>query len=389
MTPCTYSSTPTRNKVIWGQRRKAVWGSKRHKAVWGPKRALALAAILSISLVGSAAAEGNHDRHPAQRDKFGVAQAFVARPKLDSTLSDKLKTSTKDTVSAVVMLQAGAELPDQFRRYVSGRKIRIINGYALNNVPVGQLTALALHANIHRVYSNRATAKHDALSSAAVYANAYDAKNQINNQFYGYTGAGVTVAFIDSGFTGYPTADLLNARVRFVDIMNGGTVATPWSHDENGHGTHVAGIVGGTGALSDKKYAGIAPGANILSLKVLDENGTGTIADILKAMDWIYTHPEAGVRVVNMSVGAAVTESYWTDPLTLATKVLVDRGITVVAAAGNNGLNKKGQPQYGGVAAPGNAPWVLTVCAFSTKGTYNNADDAVAGFSSSSRRTTR
>ena len=367
-------------------RQKAVWGPRRHKAVWGPKRALALAAILSISLVGSAAAEGNHDRHPAQQDKFGVAQAFVARPKLDRELSDKVRSPIrKELVSAVVMLAGNTDLPPQFKKFARGGKLNIINAYILSDVPVGLLSSIAANATVHRMYANRATQKHDALSSAAVYANAVDAKNNISQQFYGFTGGGVTVAFIDSGFTGYPSADLLNSRVRFIDIMNGERESSA-PHDENGHGTHVAGIVGGTGALSGQKYAGIAPGANILSLKVLDENGSGTIADILRAYDWIYMHPEAKVRVVNMSVGASVTESYWTDPLTLATKVLVDRGITVVAAAGNNGLVSSGpnagQPQYGGVTAPGNAPWVLTVCAFSTKGTYATGDDAVAGFSS-------
>ena len=84
----------------------------------------------------------------------------------------------------------------------------------------------------------------------------------------------------------------------------------------------------------------MAPGASLVSLKVLDQNGDGTVGDILKALDWVYTNGKAyGIRVVNLSVGAAVTESYYTDPLTLATKTLVDSGVTVVAAAGNNGQN--------------------------------------------------
>jgi len=68
--------------------------------------------------------------------------------------------------------------------------------------------------------------------------------------------------------------------------------------------------------------------------------------------------------------------------LTLAAKALVDKGITVVAAAGNFGKNAQGQPQWGGITSPGIAPWVLTVCAYSTRGTYDTSDDVVAGFSS-------
>ena len=121
-----------------------------------------------------------------------------------------------------------------------------------------------------------------------------------------------------------------------------------------------------------------------MSLKVLNQDGVGSVGNILRALDWVYKNgTRYGVRVVNMSVGASVTESAYTDPLTLATKTLVDSGITVVAAAGNNGKNAAGQPQWGGIASPGNAPWVLTVCAFSTAGTYDVADDKVAGFSSS------
>jgi hypothetical protein len=84
-----------------------------------------------------------------------------------------------------------------------------------------------------------------------------------------------------------------------------------------------------------------------------------------------------------MSVGARITESYFTDPLTLAAKALTDRGIVVVGAAGNFGKNAAGQLQYGGITAPANAPWVLTVGASSTNGTLTRYDDTMAGFSSS------
>jgi serine protease AprX len=251
----------------------------------------------------------------------------------------------------------------------------------LDGVPVSQLAALANSASTHRVHINRPAHKHDALSSVAVNANAVDTGNGVNNpNLYSYTGAGVTVAFIDSGITSYQHPDLADSRVlAFVDFVNARTT----KYDDNGHGTHVAGIIGGTGKLSAKKYAGIAPGASLVSLKVLNQNGEGSVGNILKALDWVYKKGKTyGVRVVNLSVGAAVTESYYTDPLTLATKTLVDRGITVVAAAGNNGLNAAGQPQWGGIASPANAPWVLTVCAFSTNGSYAVGDDKVAPFSS-------
>ena len=153
--------------------------------------------------------------------------------------------------------------------------------------------------------------------------------------------------------------------------------------DDHGHGTHVSGIIAGNGAESFGVRAGIAPSAHILSLKVLDDRGRGVISDVIAALDWVVTNKAAyNVRVVNLSVGAAVTESLNTDPLTLAAKRAVDAGIVVVTAAGNLGKNADGQAQYGGITAPGNAPWVLTVGAHSHEGTVVRSDDVMAGYSS-------
>ncbi|MFL5571579.1 MAG: S8 family serine peptidase, partial [Gemmatimonadaceae bacterium] len=88
------------------------------------------------------------------------------------------------------------------------------------------------------------------------------------------------------------------------------------------------------------------------------------------------------IRVINLSVAAGVYESYTTDPLTLAAKRAVEAGVVVVTAAGNLGRNAQGQTQYGGITAPGNAPWVLTVGASSHNGTITRSDDSMASFSS-------
>jgi serine protease AprX len=174
--------------------------------------------------------------------------------------------------------------------------------------------------------------------------------------------------------------DLADARVlTSIDFVKNGNSQRS---DFHGHGTHVAGVVGGTGAI-DPKYAGIAPGTNLVSLRVLDDSGKGSIGDIISALEWIAkNYIQYNIRVVNMSVGAGVYESYWTDPLTLAAKALVEHGIIVVGAAGNLGSDAEGNLQYGGVTAPGNAPWVLTVGASSTEGTVGRDDDVLASYSS-------
>jgi hypothetical protein len=165
-----------------------------------------------------------------------------------------------------------------------------------------------------------------------------------------------------------------------VDFVNGRL--TPY--DDNGHGTHVSGIIAGNGYDTYGARAGMAPAANIVSLKVLDDHGGGYISNVIAALDWVVAnHTLYNIRVVNLSVGAAVTESYLTDPLTLAAKRVVDAGVVVVTAAGNLGKNPKtGAPQYGAITSPGNAPWVLTVGAYSHMGTISRADDQVAPYSS-------
>ena len=357
----------------------------RAKAVWGPKRILTSLAVVAVSVcLGSNANAQSRHRRQVPKDRPGVANTFVRHDKMDADVARRATGlfNWLSTADVIVTLEDGADLPISFQRYSHNGKLSVIHGYVLDAVPASQLATLANLSSTHRVHFNRAARKHDALSSVAVNANAVDLGNGVNNpNLYAYTGAGVTVAFIDSGITSYAHPDLADSRVlAFVDFVNDRSTR----YDDNGHGTHVAGIIGGSGKLSSKKYAGMAPGASLVSLKVLNQDGVGTVGDILKALDWVYKYGKSyGVRVVNMSVGAPVTESYYTDPLTLATKTLVDNGITVVAAAGNNGQNALGQPQWGGVVSPANAPWVLTVCAFSTGGTYGVADDKVAPFSSS------
>ncbi len=192
-------------------------------------------------------------------------------------------------------------------------------------------------------------------------------------------GTGVGVAIIDSGVVrGH---DDLNGNrvVQFVDFVDFQTQP----HDGYGHGTHVAGIIAGSGFDSDGARRGIAPGAHLIVLKALDERGDGFISGAIAAIDYAIEQRAAyNIRVINLSMAAGVYESYKTDPLTLATRRAVDAGIVVVTAAGNLGRSTKGQQQFSGITSPGNAPWVLTVGAASHNGTVDRRDDTVAPFSS-------
>jgi serine protease AprX len=194
----------------------------------------------------------------------------------------------------------------------------------------------------------------------------------------GLDGAGVGVATIDSGVSA-AHADLEGRVAQFVDFVNG----QPQPYDDYGHGTHVAGIIAGNGHDSDGLYRGIAPGAHLIVLKALDVRGNGFTSNVIAAIDYAIANRDAfNIRVINLSVAAGVYESYGRDPLALAARRAVDAGIVVVAAAGNNGRDAAGDPVYGGIASPGNAPWVLTVGASSEMGTARREDDVVAPFSS-------
>jgi len=355
----------------------------RRKAVWGPKRTLAALAVLCVTGLGVSAADAKpkHTSQPAKKTA-GAPGGLVKNYKLDDELSDRSDRGNQAlTTRVIVTLNPGTKLPGEFKKYALNRSLSLINGEVLD-LPNGVLKQLAKHPDVFRVHYDRPIAAHNYRTSITVGA-------RVVQDFMGLTGAGVGIAVIDSGITAWHD-DLTNKssklfpygnqRVsKFVDFVNARTLP----YDDNGHGSHVAGVIAGNGYDSYGEKTGIAPDANLVSLKVLDQDGKGTISNIIAALNWIATNGATyNVRVVNMSVGAGIHESYWTDPLTLATKQLTDKGIIVVAAAGNLGKTADGKLQYGGITAPGNAPWVLTVGASSTMGTLTRYDDQMADFSS-------
>ena len=305
------------------------------------------------------------------------------RHKLDKALSER--AGSRGTSRVIARLKPGADASSDVKK-LGGRvlrRLRIINGQAIE-IPNVALRKLAERSEILSLHHDRPT--RGELNRAAVSIGARAVQTD-----FGFTGAGVGVAVIDSGittyhddltYTGGSTAvrTLANQRTTmFVDFVNGRTTR----YDDNGHGTHVAGIIAGNGLDSGGARAGIAPSAHLLGLKVLDQNGRGVISNVIAALEWVVNNKAAhNIRVANLSVGAAVTESYRTDPLTLAAKRVVDSGVVLVSAAGNLGKNGSGVVQYGAITSPANAPWVLTVGAYSHEGTVARTDDVMAPYSS-------
>lgn len=295
---------------------------------------------------------------------------LTQRRLLDLTGSSRVIVRASDSALATSLVPLIEEAGGTVRRTLT-----LINAQ-VTDLPNAVLVDVAASPLVARISLDRLTAGAMERTGATVRATAV-------REELGYDGSGVGVAIIDSGVTSWHD-DLTTAgggqRVyHFVDFVNGGVT----TYDDYGHGTHVAGIVAGNGLDSAGARSGIAPGAHLIALKALDADGRGHISDVIAALEYVVANKDAlRIRVTNLSIATGVYESYHTDPLTLAARRAVEAGIVVVAAAGNRGRNPNGRDAYGGVTAPGNAPWVLTVGASSHMGTVKRADDTMAAFSS-------
>lgn len=166
-----------------------------------------------------------------------------------------------------------------------------------------------------------------------------------------YTGKGVTAAILDSGIVQH--ADFGNRILAFADFVSGRSQF----YDDNGHGTHIAGILAGSGEQSEGRYRGIAPGCNIVAGKVLNRRGSGNLSDILSGLRWCMEYQKKyNIRIINISVGMMKgSRPMMENQLIRMTQEAWDAGMVVVCAAGNNG------PLPGSVTIPGNSRTVITV----------------------------
>ena len=165
-----------------------------------------------------------------------------------------------------------------------------------------------------------------------------------------YIGKGIGVCILDTGI--YEHIDFTGRIWAFYDFL----AFKRRPYDDNGHGTHVAGLVAGDGTASMGKYRGAAPGCGIISLKVLDRYGTGSQDDVLRALRWIRENRQQyRIRVVNISVGTTCNSKRNHARLLESVEQLWDEGVVVVTAAGNQG------PRPGSITAPGSSKKVITV----------------------------
>ncbi len=314
-----------------------------------------------------------------------ASSAGAARPekRIKTKLSSELRKAPAGKSVEVLVRYASAPTDDDEGkvRGRGGRTLGRFNGVGAAHFVVDgkDLASLEADPRVLAVAPVRTLGSHMDWTLPSVGAGTVQAS--------GYTGANIGVAVIDSGVN--LSADLqvagsTTSRVVYSqDFTGSGTV-----NDQFGHGTHVAGVIAGNGAASStgakKSIKGVAPAAKIINLKALDKNGQGNDAWVVAAIDRAITLKATyNIRVINLSLGRAVFDSSWNDPLDWAVERAYASGIVVVVSAGNQGRNSSaGNQGYGMIASPGNDPYIITVGAVRTMLSTSRADDSVTTYSS-------
>ena len=297
---------------------------------------------------------------------------------------DRALVTARGTVGVVVVRRPGSgDAAERAVRDLGGtltRDLPIINGFAAR-LDAARVPALAAGRGVAHVSLDRRMTVQGTVGTgpvASVYAKAVRADDLAKT---GNTGAGVTVALVDTGVADLPD---LAGRIVQVETDPLGTKGScvnlsgeAGCGDSYGHGTFLAGLIAGTGAASGGQYRGVAPGARIVSLKIAGRDGAADVSNVIAAIQWVVSFREKyGIRVLNLSLGTDSTQSYRVDPLNYAVERAWGSGIVVAVSASNRG------PGAGTISKPGDDPFVLTVGAVDDRATSGIGDDRLPNFSS-------
>ncbi len=322
--------------------------------------------------------------------------AFAQRSKLDDHLRRLSASKAASSQKVNVILRMRPErLAGALQRLPHRSKLKasysLVDAVAVE-IRRDQLTALAADPDVDGVSLDAPVASFavgdftSIASSTSVTRSDTDSllRNTLGVTGLAYSGAGIGVAIIDSGIQ--PLADFEGRITAFRDFTKDDAAdgRASAAYDDYGHGTHIAGLIGSNGDLSDGEFRGVAPTVRLIGLKVLDGKGQGTTSDVIAAIGYtIKNKASLGIDIINLSLGHPIYEGIDTDPLVQAVEQATRAGIIVVAAAGNVGQNiRTGAVGYAGIMSPGNAPSAITVGAVQTRGTTDRRDDRVADYSS-------
>src|ERR1700691_3143593 len=340
-------------------------------AAWGKRLSLLL-----VLVAGTAFAQ-NWEGNGKMFGKFAPDLAPVAARAQSAAASE--------TVQVIVQYSQVHQSEQEGRALGMGarlnRRIHVVKSIVLT-IPVRALPALEADPEVLSVSVDHPMKGLDDTSDVATgVPSAWSA---------GYNGAGIGVAVIDSGINdSHPDlkdSTQSNSRVVYHQDFTGTATSNSSGaqYDLYGHGTHVAGIIGGNGYLSGGNEAGVAPAVNLVDLRALDENGAGTDSTVIAAIqEAIALQNTYNIQVINLSLGRGIFVSYTQDPLCQAVESAWKAGIVVVVAAGNYGrVGINGSNGFGTITAPGNDPFVITVGATKSNGSSSQSAETLASYSS-------
>ncbi|MUK88255.1 S8 family serine peptidase [Ornithinibacillus sp. L9] len=253
-------------------------------------------------------------------------------------------------------------------RCKQGKEFKCIGSCSATVTPKALEELLSTCNHIQKVYYNREVKALLDVATPSVHA-----QNVVRDNTE-LTGEDVTIAVIDTGI--HPHEDLEGRIKGFRDFVNNRTEP----YDDNGHGTHCAGDAAGDGSMSDGRYAGPAPKADVVGIKVLDRMGSGSLDTVMEGVQWAIDNKDTlGINVLSMSLGSPANPAYPDeddDPMVQIVEAAWEEGIVVCVAAGNEGPNRST------IASPGISDKVITVGAMDDQDTVNREDDEIASFSS-------
>jgi serine protease AprX len=306
--------------------------------------------------------------------------------------------SGSDKCAVIIRLTASTITPSQKNTLAQlggkvYRSLPLVESVAVS-LPVQNLRKLGALPFVARISADTVVSKNDEFTVESSGA------DRAMTDF-GLTGRGVGVAVLDTGISNH--SDFSGNRgARIVADVNFAPnsrdrVRTNDTSDECGHGTHVAGIIAGNGEASDSRscfrtFYGIAREASLINVRVLNEQGEANVSTVISGISWaVQNRNRYNIRVMNISFGHAVGESYETDPLCQAVEAAWKSGIVVVTAAGNSGRsynspapnrdNEGYGTAYGTIQSPANSPYVITVGAMK-QGSRGRNTDQIATYSS-------
>ncbi len=289
------------------------------------------------------------------------------------------------TFRVIVLRINGDRAADRALQALGGTRVKEVTaGGFVALLPGRAIRALGEHPAVKYVTPDarmNKTSTVDPSKLGTVYPFTVKATELWSNTSSPLTGKGVGVAVLDTGING-GACDWKNAsgasRIVAQAKFNSNTNSQA---DGHGHGTHVAGIIAGnswhcTNTAVQGKYVGIAPGANLINVKVSDDQGGSYLSDVANGIDWVVNNRATyNIRVMNLSLVSSVAESYNSSVLAAAVERAWKNGIFVVVAAGNAGPDTVHYP-------PANDPFVVTVGAVDPMNTGTLTDDFVPSWSS-------